>query len=117
MRFSCESANDRSAHDGIACVCRAREATAQRSRPTGRFVLVARIRRCLGLPLPAGLYPVAADKRHGENDNPNKHACLLGGVSPLFSKAEADRHSLLACLQVIDSKHINPRHKGSLGAG
>ena len=82
MRFSCESATDRSAHDGTACVCRAREATAQRARPTGRFVLVACIVCCLGLPLPAGLHPVTTDNRHGENDNPNKHACLLGGVSP-----------------------------------
>ena len=58
---------------------RAREASAPRSRPTGRVVLVARIRRRLGFTLPAGFHPVTANESHRENHNPNKHACLLRG--------------------------------------
>ena len=88
MRFSSESANDSSAHDGTGEPCRAREATALRTRPTDPAML-ARIRRRFGFPLPPGLDPITADESHRENDNPNKHSCLLGGRQPKVSKAEA----------------------------
>src|SRR5262245_31724569 len=76
MRFSCESAIDKSAHDGTVFACRARRAridSAQRAWPTGRLLLVTRIRGRLALTAPACLHPVAADDRHREDDNPNKH--------------------------------------------
>ncbi len=89
MRFSGKSAADSNAHDGTGGACRAREASAQRTRPTEPAILVARIRRRLGFRLPAGLDPVPAYESHCENHNPNKHSCLLGGRQPMVSKPEA----------------------------
>src|SRR5687767_13382524 len=62
-RFLGESA-DNSAHDETFGKYRAREAAAQRTRPTEPAMLVARIRRCLSFTLPAGLDPVTAYESH-----------------------------------------------------
>jgi len=85
---------DSSAQDGTVLARRAREAAAQRARPTGRLVLVTRIGRCLGLALPAGLHPVTAHEGHSENHHPNKHSCLLRGAWSSLSKAGAERRLL-----------------------
>ena len=68
-----------SAHAGTLRAGCARRVPSRRARPVTRFDLVADIRRRLGLALPAGLHPDAADDSHAYDQYPDKHASSYGG--------------------------------------